>query len=55
MILTQTETQSTVQEEQFYTIEVPIVNVSGNFQLGPQRETQDSDELFDFIYDVTPR
>ncbi|CAG9575781.1 unnamed protein product [Danaus chrysippus] len=55
LILTQTETQSTVQEEQFYTIEVPIVNVSGNFQLGPQRETQDSDELFDFIYDVTPR
>ncbi|XP_046974704.1 uncharacterized protein LOC124540973 [Vanessa cardui] len=37
-------------------MEVPLVNVSGNLQLGgPLRHTYNAEEIFDFIYDVTPR
>lgn len=37
-------------------MEVPLVNVSGNLQLvGQERHIYNAEEIFDLIYDVTPR
>ncbi|XP_050352293.1 uncharacterized protein LOC126774781 [Nymphalis io] len=54
--LKQTFSEPTDKEPDYIRMEVPLVNVSGNLQLGgPLRHTYNAEEIFDFIYDVTPR
>ncbi|CAH2099964.1 unnamed protein product [Euphydryas editha] len=53
---TSNQTEATDKEPDYIRMEVPLVNVSGNLQLvGQARHTYNAEEIFDFIYDVTPR
>ncbi|XP_045760937.1 uncharacterized protein LOC123864496 [Maniola jurtina] len=54
-ILMNTIPMATDRPKNFIRMEVPLVNVSGNFQLGPPQQTYNTEEMFDFIYDVTPK
>ncbi|CAF4915742.1 unnamed protein product [Pieris macdunnoughi] len=49
-------TQETSTERDFVRVEVPLLNVSGDFGLDEvPNKKQDMEELFDLIYDVAPR
>ncbi|XP_039745499.1 uncharacterized protein LOC120623514 [Pararge aegeria] len=54
-VLMQTFPVATDRPKDFIRMEVPLVNVSGNFQLGSPLQTDNAEEMFDFIYDVTPK
>lgn len=55
-LLVQSIPATTDKESDYIRVEIPLVNVSGNLQLSdPPRHTYNSEELFDFIYDVTPK
>lgn len=55
-LLVQSIPATTDKESDYIRVEIPLVNVSGNLQLSdPPRHTYNSEELFDFVYDVTPK
>ncbi|XP_052747549.1 uncharacterized protein LOC128199935 [Bicyclus anynana] len=55
IVLTHKASVDTDRPKDFIRMEVPLVNVSGNFQLGSPLQTGDVEDMFDFIYDVTPK
>lgn len=52
-----TTTWRPTENDQFLTVDVPIVNLSGRLVPGesPVENSFDIDDTFDLLYDVTPR
>lgn len=56
-VLSHTRVTSGDTEQDFIRIDVPLVNISGDFGLNEisSHNKLNTDDLFDLIYDVTPR